>query len=38
MIPYALKVVGCLIIWVTIAFQIYTKQFLKLRLDRLSIR
>lgn len=38
MIPYALKVVGCFIVWVTIAIQIYTKQFLKLSLDRLTIR
>ena len=38
MIPYALKVVGCFIIWVTIAIQIYTKQFLKLNMDRLTIR
>ena len=30
MIPYALKVVGCLIVWVVIAYQIFTRQYLKL--------
>ncbi len=32
MMPYALKVLGCFIVWVTIAVQIFTKQFLKLTL------
>jgi len=30
MVPYALKVVGCFIVWVTIAYQIFTRQFLQL--------
>jgi hypothetical protein len=30
MIPYALKVVGCLIVWVVIAYQIFTRQYLQL--------
>ena len=30
MVPYALKVVGCFIVWVVIAVQIFTGQFLKL--------
>lgn len=29
MMPYALKVVGCFLIWVVIAIQIFTRQFLK---------
>jgi hypothetical protein len=29
MMPYALKVLGCFIVWITIAVQILTKQFLK---------
>jgi hypothetical protein len=32
MMPYALKVLGCFIVWITIAVQIFTKQFLKLSL------
>jgi hypothetical protein len=30
MMPYAIKVLGCFIIWVVIAVQIFTRQFLKL--------
>jgi hypothetical protein len=30
MMPYALKVLGCFIVWVVIAVQIFTRQFLKL--------
>ena len=30
MMPYALKVVGCFLIWVVIAIQIFTRQFLKM--------
>ena len=32
MMPYALKVLGCFIVWVVIAVQIFTRQFLKLNL------
>lgn len=32
MMPYALKVLGCFIVWVVIAVQIFTRQFLKLKL------
>lgn len=31
MMPYALKVIGCFLIWVVIAIQIFTRQFLKLK-------
>ncbi|MEN9382129.1 MAG: hypothetical protein RI940_1010 [Bacteroidota bacterium] len=34
MVPYALKVVGCFIVWVTIAYQIFTRQFLQLSADK----
>jgi hypothetical protein len=34
MVPYALKVVGCFIVWVVIAFQIFTRQFLQLSADK----
>jgi hypothetical protein len=30
MMPYALKVLGCFIVWLTIAIQIFNKQFLKI--------
>jgi hypothetical protein len=33
MMPYALKVLGCFIVWVVIAVQIFTRQFLKLSVD-----
>ena len=35
MIPYALKVVGCFIVWVTLLVQIFTKQFLRIQQDKL---
>lgn len=35
MMPYALKVLGCFIVWVVIALQIFTKQFLKINLQRI---
>jgi len=31
--PYALKALGCFIIWVVIAVQIFTRQFLKIQLE-----
>jgi Glycosyltransferase family 87 len=34
MMPYALKALGCFIVWLTIAFQIYTKQFLQLSITK----
>jgi hypothetical protein len=34
MVPYALKVVGCFIVWVVIAFQIFTRQFLQLSANK----
>lgn len=34
MVPYALKVVGCFMIWVVIAYQIFTRQFLQLSIDK----
>jgi hypothetical protein len=34
MMPYALKALGCFIIWVVIAVQIYTRQFLKVKFDK----
>ena len=34
MMPYALKALGCFIVWLTIAFQIYTKQFLQLSISK----
>ncbi len=34
MMPYALKALGCFIIWVVIAVQIYTRQFLKINLEK----
>jgi len=34
MVPYALKVVGCFMIWVVIAYQIFTRQFLQLSADK----
>jgi hypothetical protein len=33
MMPYALKVIGCFLIWVVIAIQIFTSQFLKLKVE-----
>lgn len=33
MMPYALKALGCFIIWVVIAVQIFTKQFLKVKFE-----
>jgi hypothetical protein len=33
MMPYALKALGCFIIWVVIAVQIFTRQFLKVQLE-----
>jgi hypothetical protein len=36
MMPYALKALGCFIVWVVIAVQIFTKQFLKVRVEKLS--
>jgi len=37
MIPYALKVVGCFLIWVVILIQIHTKQFLSIDQTKLVI-
>ena len=37
MMPYALKALGCFIVWVVIAVQIFTKQFLKVSADKLSV-
>jgi hypothetical protein len=37
MIPYALKVVGCFLIWVVILIQIHTKQFLTINQTKLII-
>jgi hypothetical protein len=37
MIPYALKVVGCFLIWVVILIQIHTKQFLKIDQTKLIV-
>ena len=37
MIPYALKVVGCFLIWVVILIQIHTKQFLTIDQTKLII-
>jgi hypothetical protein len=37
MITYALKVVGCFLIWVVILIQIHTKQFLTIDQNKLSI-
>ena len=34
MVPYALKVVGCFMIWIVIAYQIFTRQFLHLSADK----
>jgi len=31
MMPYALKALGCFVIWVVIAVQIFTRQFLKVK-------
>jgi hypothetical protein len=36
MMPYALKVLGCFIVWVVIAVQIHTRQFLRLNLTEKS--
>jgi hypothetical protein len=36
MMPYALKALGCFIVWVVIAVQIFTKQFLKVSVEKLS--
>jgi hypothetical protein len=35
MMPYALKVVGCFIVWIVIVIQILTKQFLAVKEERL---
>ena len=37
MIPYALKVVGCFLIWVVILIQIHTKQFLEIDQTKLIV-
>jgi hypothetical protein len=37
MIPYALKVVGCFLIWVVILTQIHTKQFLTIDQNKLTV-
>lgn len=37
MIPYALKVVGCFLIWVVILIQIHTKQFLTIEQTKLIV-
>jgi hypothetical protein len=37
MIPYALKVVGCFLIWVVILIQIHTKQFLAIDETKLIV-
>ena len=37
MIPYALKVVGCFLIWVVILIQIHTKQFLTINETKLIV-
>ena len=37
MIPYALKVVGCFLIWVVILIQIHTKQFLTIDQTKLIV-
>ena len=37
MIPYALKVVGCFLIWVIILIQIHTKQFLTIDQNKLIV-
>ena len=37
MMPYALKVVGCFIVWIVIAIQIGTKQFLKINAEKLKL-
>ena len=34
MVPYALKVVGCFMIWIVIAYQIFTRQFLQPSIDK----
>jgi hypothetical protein len=35
MMPYALKAMGCFIVWIVIAVQIFTKQFLKVSKEKL---
>jgi hypothetical protein len=37
MVPYALKVVGCFLIWVVILIQIHTKQFLTIDQNKLIV-
>jgi hypothetical protein len=37
MMPYALKAMGCFIVWVVIAVQIFTKQFLKVNTQKLIL-
>lgn len=37
MMPYALKALGCFLVWVVIAIQIFTKQFLKVSTEKLSL-
>jgi hypothetical protein len=37
MMPYALKALGCFLVWVVIAIQIFTKQFLKVNIEKLSL-
>jgi hypothetical protein len=37
MMPYALKALGCFLVWVVIAIQIFTKQFLKVSIEKLSL-
>lgn len=36
MMPYALKALGCFLIWLVIVVQIFTRQFLKLNLEKLE--
>lgn len=38
MMPYALKALGCFIVWVVIAIQIFTKQFLQVNQEKLSLK
>ncbi len=37
MMPYALKALGCFMVWVVIAIQIFTKQFLKVSVEKLKV-
>jgi len=37
MLPYALKVIGCFLIWVVILIQIHTKQFLTIDQNKLIV-